>query len=734
MENPSFTLAIATCLGVLLIMLAGALRVPSIAFLLAGGVIFGPEVLGLVDPSTLGSGLETVVKLSVAVILFEGGLTLDLQGYRRAPQVIVRMLTAGVAITWLGAALTLWLLFDLTAAVAVLGGSLVIVTGPTVISPLLRRIGVQDRVHHVLYWEGVLVDAVGVFVAILCLEWATAGRGDAFSLGPVGSLALRLALGIGAGLVIGLLTDWALRRGWVDGHLTNIFVLSVALALFAASDAVMHEAGILAVIVAGFVLGVRKPPGLKHVKRFKLELTEAAIGLLFILLTARLDLSLFARLGWPLIVAVAIVALVLRPLNVAVSTAGRGFELREKVFLSWMGPRGIVAASMASLVSVQLARAEVPGGDVLVAFTFAVIGTTVVIQGMTAPWLASVLGLKKPSARTWLLVGDPELCIHLGGALHKAGAPIIVVTPEHEAGERLQAGGVPTVLGDPLNPDLLDDPQLHDVGFVLAASPNRHLNRLLCQHWRGTVPDGHVFRWADEHEHADVIAPVRPQYGAAIWHSLPSPAEMGSRLEAGTWALDLAKGRANDHFGPNFRPIFALGDGTLHLVPDALTAPAEDLRTIVLHKRIAALEALVVSAVVIPDAEPELEAVVRTILSEATEHIPDLPVEEILTGVVAREQSMPTALGLGVAIPHAYTDSVERPTCLLASVTAGLPIAGSDQSYQLVFLLLSPPKAAEEHLQSLAAIARLVSEPGVTGLLERETDPEKLLALVHERA
>ncbi|MFT7624639.1 MAG: NhaP-type Na+/H+ or K+/H+ antiporter, partial [Myxococcota bacterium] len=350
-SEPVLTLGLAAVAGVTLMSLGSRLGVPSIALLLLGGVGLGPSGLGWVDPEGLGHGLEQVIKMAVAVILFEGGLTLDISGYKKAPVVIGRMLTIGVLITWLGAAAALYAFAGLSPAVSLLGGSLVIVTGPTVVSPLLRRLNVRDRLFHVLYWEGVLIDAVGVFAAILCFEWATATAGY---LWPVADFALRLGLGIGAGGLAGLFLDKLLRSTFIHDEMVNIFVLSFAIFLFGICDAILVESGILAVIVAGLVLGFRKPPRLRSVKRFKLELTELAIGLLFILLSARLDLQRFIEFGDVLLILLAIVMFGLRPINILVSTWGQPFDWREKAFMSWLAPRGIVAASMASLVTLRL--------------------------------------------------------------------------------------------------------------------------------------------------------------------------------------------------------------------------------------------------------------------------------------------------------------------------------------------------------------------------------------------
>ncbi len=545
------TLCTAAGVGVVLIALAHRLGVPSIALLLVGGVVLGPEGLGLIQPGVLGSALETVVALAVAVILFEGGLTLDLTGFRREPRVIVRMLTLGVAVTWVGTAWAVyWIFPELGPELSLIAGSLVIVTGPTVVSPLLRRIGVRARLHHVLYWEGVLVDVVGVFIAVLCYEWI-ASSADESALGPVLRFASRFVVGAGIGAAAGLLLGLLLKRRWIPADQSNIVVLATALLAYGASNAVLYESGVLAVIVAGFVVNVLDVPEVKILKRFKLELTEMAVGLVFVLLAAKLDLAEFASDKGRLALFLFVVLLVIRPLDVWLSTVGSRFSWRERVFLSWLAPRGIVAASMASLLALRLTKAGFAGARYLETLTYSVIATTVLLQGLTAPLLAKLLGLKRPVRGIWLLIGEPDLCIALHRCLRKAGIRSLVIA--HRPGLRLpvsdnRSRGSADSLhepaafeADPFEPHSIPNLSTNDVEGVIILSTSDRDNRAICNAWIPVVGEAACYRWGGEGEAGD------SEPGRRIWTDLPEVTEAAARVASGEFAIEtLEVGDAED--------------------------------------------------------------------------------------------------------------------------------------------------------------------------------------------
>nr|HPQ51879.1 cation:proton antiporter [Spirochaetota bacterium] len=348
----------AVFFGILFFAIARRLRVTPIVVLLMGGIFLGPSSfgIGIINPHILGDGLKVIVQLAVALILFEGGMTLDANGYRQVSAEIRHVLTRGVVITWIGSAVAVKFIFDLPWALSVLAGSLIIVTGPTVIGPLLKRIRVKSRLFHFLHWESVLIDPIGVFIALLCFEWIIGH--DAIEL-----FIMRLLLGLVVGFGGGLILAFIIRRQWLPDESINVFVLACALGLYALSDVVIPESGLLSVTVAGFVVGYTDTPQIDRLKSYKAQLVDLLIGLLFVLLAANLDIdSITSNYGFNMVLAVVIVMLVVRPLNILISTMGKKtFIFREKLFLGWIAPRGIVAASMASIFA--LALKERGGGD-----------------------------------------------------------------------------------------------------------------------------------------------------------------------------------------------------------------------------------------------------------------------------------------------------------------------------------------------------------------------------------
>lgn len=721
----AITLCTAAAAGIFLIALADRLRVPSIALLLLGGILLGPDVLGWVHPESLGRGLETVVTLAVAVILFEGGLTLDVAGFRREPKVIVRILTVGVLVTWAGTALAVYAVYSyVQPELAVIAGSLVIVTGPTVVSPLLRRIGLQPRLYHILYWEGVLVDALGVFVAVLCFEWIAASADQAL-LAPLGRFASRFVIGAGIGIGVGLGLGFVLRRRWVSQQHTNIVVLGSALLALGLANAVLEEAGILAVIVAGLVVSLQRAPQLKQLKRFKLELTEVGIGLLFVLLAAKLDLGAFARDGGRLLWILALLLFVLRPINILLSTWGLGFDWRERLFLSWLAPRGIVAASMASLFALRLHNLGYAHAELLETLTYAVIGTTVIAQGLSAPALARALGLKRRIHAAWLLIGDPALAVQLHRQLRQAGARSLVMAAGADHGAALAGDGIESVAANPLEPASIRDPRIADVEAVLALSTDPQLNGRICDAWSEVVGPAACHRWdGDDGDRSQ-----------AVWTDLPSPANLRAAIESGAYAIEAVEvGTAEDirRFGQAMRPLLAVDEGRITLVEGDVAPEADSV--VVVRRRVPGLYGLLRDAVIVDQARATFDEVVTTLLDLAARTTPGLPTREHLADILDRERTMPTTIGSGVAIPHVYDERCTRSAVYVANVAGGLELLGpDDEPVRLVFLLVSPAGQASEHLRALAALAQLASERDLVDVLSRQRTRGRLLTLLRER-
>jgi NhaP-type Na+/H+ or K+/H+ antiporter/mannitol/fructose-specific phosphotransferase system IIA component (Ntr-type) len=668
------TLASAALAGALLVAVAQRLRVPAIALLLVGGVALGPEGLGWIDPAALGPGLSIVVSAAVAVILFEGGLSLDVAGYRGAPRMIRRMLTIGVLVTWSSAGLAAWYFLDLPPRLAVTAGALVIVTGPTVIAPLLRRVAVRPRLHHVLYWEGVLIDAVGVFVAVLCLEWVIE-QDAAFSLGK---FAVRIAVGGGLGLVVGRLLAFGLSRGLVRDDQTNAVALAVCLGLFAGADALAREAGVLAVVVAGLVVALRHPPQLGRLKRFKLELTDLGIGVLFVLLSAKLRVAQFTSLGAGLGGFVAVV-LLSRPIGIWIASIGTELSVRERIFLSWIAPRGIVAASMASLFALDLERAGFAEAHVLETTTFAVIAVTVIGQGLSSPGLARLLRLRHDDRPAWLLLGDEVVVAALARAMREAGVPVMIASGGAHA-EALRARDV----------ELVDRDQAADLERV-----GHVLDLHAADGWHAAVPQAERHAWPD-----------------AVWARLPDPDAFQRGLSAGTLEITVI-----DAPVPGARlpagavPLFQVEAGRAVSIAER-GGGEEGGRWIILRERVPDLAGRFARAVV---AEPELvglESVLRRLVGLAIDEHPDLD-----PASVTRDAEAATfEVGPGVALTAAYSRHARRSRCYVACLR---PTA--EQEGRLHVLLVSPQNAPDEHLAGLSAVSKLVSVPDRVARLTAQT-------------
>ena len=530
--------------GVLLTVVARRLGLPVIVALLLGGWFLGPEGLGVIQPENLGDGLAVLVSLAVGLILFEGGLTLDLAGYRQAPTVIRRLLTVGVVATWLTTALAIRVLFGYSLDFALLAGSLVIVTGPTVIAPLLKRIQVQDRLHHILHWEGVLIDPIGVFIAVLCFE----AYGQLTGPAALGNLVFRIATGLAVGVVGALLLAMVMRRRWVPADMANVTALGGAVAIYGGTEVLGHalgfsEAGLLSVVVAGLVLGWLRPEQLHQVRRFKAELTDLLIGLLFVLLVAGLNVEQFVGLGVPGLLLVAVVLLVVRPLAVLLSAHGTGLTWRERLFLGWVAPRGIVAASMASLFALRLGASGEPleQARFVETFTYSVIAATVLLHGLTAGPLVRLLGLRRSEPVGWLVVGAHAFGRAVARSLGKGrgvGVVLLDTNPQLVAGAT--AMGLQAFVADARDPEALETvSEMAGVGNLLALTDNEDLNALLCQRWAEAFGAKRVFCWRSG------AAPgarqgrvgVRGEPGRVVWSGLPKPSVLSAELDLGEAAV-----------------------------------------------------------------------------------------------------------------------------------------------------------------------------------------------------
>lgn len=446
--GPGVTVAIALAAGMIFQVAARHLQVPGIVLLLLAGVVLGPEALGVVRPETLGHALEIVVGMCVAVILFEGGLNLSVDRLRREAITLRRLVTVGAVVTALGGTLAGRYIMGWPWELAVPFGTLVVVTGPTVVQPILRRVRLRPQLETILEGEAVLIDALGAVAAVVALEIvlatsiAEAATGFA---GLPGRLALGAGMGLGGGLGVGMIIR---RQRLVPEGLESVFVLSLVLVLFEISEAILPESGIMTAAMAGITVGNMKTGIQKELKEFKEQLTIMLLGLLFVLLAATVEIADVVALGWRGVATVLVLMLVVRPADVAISTMGSNLSLRERAFLAWLAPRGIVAAAVASLFGQWLQEAGIPGGAQLQALVFMVIAVTVLVQGGLAGVAASLLGVRRETDEGWIVVGANALGRSLAKVLRAAEEEVVLVDASASNCQLAEDEGLPVIFGN----------------------------------------------------------------------------------------------------------------------------------------------------------------------------------------------------------------------------------------------------------------------------------------------
>jgi NhaP-type Na+/H+ or K+/H+ antiporter len=564
-DNPSLTIALALAAGMLAQSLARHLRMPGIVLLLAAGVLLGPDLLGAVRPDVLGTTLQSLVGFAVAVILFEGGMNLNLGRLRREAHSIRRLVTLGAAVTTVGGALAARYVLGWSWAISILFGTLVIVTGPTVITPLLRRIRVQPKVATVLEAEGVLGDAVGAITAVVALEvvleLTSHAPGMSVALGAWGLVA-RLGTGVLLGVVGGAIIAGLLRfRHVVPEGLENVFTLSLALVLFQTSDALYHESGIAAVTVAGMVVGNVRTRALDELREFKEQLTVLLIGMLFVLLAADIRIAEVRALGWPGVVTVAVLMFLVRPANVLASTWGSDLAGRERAFLCWLAPRGIVAAAVSSLFAQSLDGAGIPGGSDLRALVFLVIAVTVTLQGLSGGLVARALRVSRGGNRGFLILGAGDLGRAIARALIDGAEDVVLLDTSHTACRAAEDEGLRVLHGSGLDERVLLRAGADGRAGALAVTPNEEVNLLFA---RNVMDEYRVPRaWiALRKGHVSVTAAMVEEAGAHVLFGAPRSVDF--------WTLRLERGTARIETWVYVRP-----DASLETSPAGLARASE---------------------------------------------------------------------------------------------------------------------------------------------------------------
>jgi NhaP-type Na+/H+ or K+/H+ antiporter len=456
------------------------LKVPSIVFLLILGIALGRDGLNLLHPEILGSGLEVLVALAVAIILFEGGLNLELRELGEVSGSLRNLVTIGTLITFLGGGMAAHWLAEFPWQIAFLYASLVVVTGPTVIGPLLKQVAVDKRVATLLEGEGVLIDPVGAILAVVVLD--TILNSDAYSLEIITGLLIRLSIGA----VIGSISGWLLslfqkQASFVSEELKNLVVLAGVWGAFALSEMIISESGLMATVIAGIVLRASSIPEERLLRRFKGQLTVLCVSVLFIILAADLSIASIFALGWGSLLTVTVLMFVVRPISIAVCTWDNGMNWRQKLFLAWIAPRGIVSASVASLFSILLTQNGINGGNSIKGLVFLTIMMTVFIQGLSAGWAAKLLKITSSEATGAVIIGCNPLGRLIGRLFQAEGESLILIDPDEEACEKARKENLPVFQGSGLDHEALQEAGLQSMGTFIALTSNPEVNLVLAQ-------------------------------------------------------------------------------------------------------------------------------------------------------------------------------------------------------------------------------------------------------------
>ena len=479
-ESVITSLVFVVALGIAAQWLAWRLKVPAIILLMALGLLVGPA-LGWVQPvAEFGTFLPALIALSVAIILFEGGMSLRLHEYKEAGVDVTRLVTLGLHIAWgMSSSAAHWV-GGLSWPVALIFGAITVVTGPTVIIPLLKHARLKRRPAALLKWEGIVNEPIGALLAVLVFEYFVTRESGGFASDVVVTLVLVLALAGLLGAAVGYGLGWMFRRGHVPEYLTSPLMLASVLAVYVVANHIHTEAGLMAVTVAGVVLANQSLRSIDELRRFKEYITIILVSVLCIILAAKLEVTTLAYLDWRSAALLVMVIFVVRPVSVYLATIGTGINWRERLLIAWIAPRGIVAASVAGLFGPALVAAGYIDGKQLLPLVFCLIAVTVVLHGATLGPLARRLGLAADQQGGLLIVGASPWSAELAKALGEAGINVVINDNRWSHLRAARMGGLPVYYGSLLAEHVEQDYELNEISQLLAVSDNDSYNALVC--------------------------------------------------------------------------------------------------------------------------------------------------------------------------------------------------------------------------------------------------------------
>jgi len=567
---------------------AWRLRLPAILFLLVAGIFLGPY-LGFLNPDTLlGDMFFPIVSLAVAVILFEGSLTLKFAELKEHGKMVRNLLISGVLVTWIIATLACRYVVGISWGVSTLFGAIVVVSGPTVIMPLLRAVRPNGRIRNILKWEGIVVDPIGALLAVLVFEFIiSSGAGQGYAIEhTLATFGKTLVLGVALGCSSGYLLGQALRNRWLPQFLQNAGTLTFMLGCFAFSNFLVHESGLLTVTIMGIWLANMKGVPVEEILEFKESLSVLLISALFILLAARMDLHAITVLGWGPIWVIAILMLVARPVAVWLAAIGTDLSWQEKTFLGWVAPRGIVAAAVAALFAFKLEESAYLDAGALVPMVFLVIVVTVVIQSITATPLALLLKVKEADDNGYLFIGANAVARTIAKALMSKDIPVVLTDTSWENIRAARMDNLRVYYGNPVSEHAENNLDFTGIGHMLAVSPHKQINTLSTYHYLDLLGEGKVLGLPEgdqelraSHQSASKYVETRNQFEeSATFAKLASIISKGATIKITQLSAEFSFEAYLKQHGNRLTLLFAIRpDGVLvPLGRNSKQAPAEN--------------------------------------------------------------------------------------------------------------------------------------------------------------
>ncbi len=473
------TLCLAVFLGILSQVIAQKLKMPAIIFMMLFGIIAGPQVLHLLHTDTMDKITVALISVGVAVILFEGGMKLHLKDINIAPKAIFNIIFIGPFLTMGTVAVCLHFILELNWGISFLTGSILTVSGPTVVGPLLERVGVSKKLKEILVWESIFADAVGGVLMVVTLNLVVSG--NSLSMDTMGHFLGRLALGGITGYLTGKFLVYIIPKKIIYHEHLSLVILAIILLVYWLSNHFASESGLLTVTIAGMMLAQLRHPALEEIKSFKDQLSLLTVSVLFILLASRIDVMSVFNYGWAIGAALLTILFVARPLMIFLTTMRMKIKVREKLFMVWMSPRGVIAAATASLFTIILKEQGYPQAEALETIVFLVIISTVLLLGFTANPIAKLLKVTAPPRNGYLLVGIHEFSIAIANLLKNEGLPVKLIDNNEESVSLAKAEGLEVHCGNIMDEEFLEGIGLDRIGTMLTLTSKDETNTLVCR-------------------------------------------------------------------------------------------------------------------------------------------------------------------------------------------------------------------------------------------------------------